>query len=60
MSPIDLANELQKLVASTYSGDVTDPFKLYKAKHSISDLCLSLLRAVQGPEEYTAILAGKS
>ena len=59
MSPIDLVNDLQKVVVSTYSGEVADQFKLYKAKHIISDLCLALLRSVQGPEEYTAILAGK-
>ncbi|KAH9487380.1 O-methyltransferase gedA [Psilocybe cubensis] len=57
MSPIDLVNDLQKLVVSTFSGEVTDPFEVYKAKHKISDLCLALLRSVQGPEEYTAILA---
>lgn len=56
-SPIDLVNQLQKLVVSTYT-EVSDPFQLYKAKHSISDLCLALTRAVQGREEYTALLAG--
>ena len=58
-SPVELVNNLQKLVVSAYSGGVTDPFELYKTKHSISDLCLALLRSVQGPEEYTAILAGR-
>jgi len=59
MSPIELVNDLQKLVVATYSGETTDPFKLYKAKHNISDLCLALLRSIQGPEEYTVLLAGK-
>ena len=57
-SPIDLVNQLQKLVVSTYTDSVSDPFQLYKAKHSISGLCLALTRAVQGREEYTALLAG--
>lgn len=47
-----------ELVVSTYSGNVTDPLQLYKSKHRKSDLCLALLRSNQGPEEYTAILAG--
>ena len=58
MSPVDIVNDLQELVVSTYSGKVTDPLQLYKSKHRISDLCLVLLRSNQGPEEYTAILAG--
>jgi len=58
MSPVDIVNDLQELVVSTYSGKVTDPLQLYKSKHRISDLCLALLRSNQGPEEYTAILAG--
>jgi len=58
MSPTDIVNDLQELVVSTYSGKVTDPLQLYKSKHRISDLCLALLRSNQGPEEYTAILAG--
>ena len=58
MSPIELVNDLQKLVVSTYSGNVTDPLQLYKSKHRKSDLCLALLRSNQGPEEYTVILAG--
>ncbi|KAL9709213.1 hypothetical protein Ac2012v2_007567 [Leucoagaricus gongylophorus] len=57
MSPIELVNDLQKLVVSTYSGNVTDPLQLYKSKHRKSDLCLALLRSNQGPEEYTVILA---
>ncbi|KAF8057596.1 S-adenosyl-L-methionine-dependent methyltransferase [Lyophyllum atratum] len=56
-SPIDLVQKLQGLITSTYSGNISDPLELYKAKHTITNLCLSLLQAVQGPEEYTAILA---
>lgn len=59
MSPIDIVNVLQELVVSTHSGEVTDPLQLYKSKQRISDLCLALLRSNQGPEEYTAILAGE-
>ncbi|KNZ78092.1 O-demethylpuromycin-O-methyltransferase [Termitomyces sp. J132] len=56
-SPVEIVQTLQTLIASTYSGTVTDPLVLFKAKHTISNLCLSLLQVVQGPEEYTAILA---
>ncbi|KAG5730173.1 O-demethylpuromycin-O-methyltransferase [Termitomyces sp. T112] len=56
-SPAEIVQTLQTLITSTYSGNVTDPLVLFKAKHTISNLCLSLLQAVQGPEEYTAILA---
>jgi len=58
-SPIELVNRLQELVSSVYAGDeVLEPLQLYKAKHTISERCMALLRAVLGPAEYTAILAG--
>ncbi|KAJ7583558.1 S-adenosyl-L-methionine-dependent methyltransferase [Mycena floridula] len=53
-SPIELADDLYRLVLATYQNNDHPAFD---SKKAITALCLSLIRACEGPEQYTAILA---
>lgn len=60
-SPVDIVRQLHDLVDKTYTTSVArTPFELYYLKLAISEMCGKLTRAVEGPQTYTAILAGKN